>query len=197
MFQSAHGRIHREEDPISRDRDPLPSPYSSEVLALLKRYPLPKLRTIDIEGRLTLQVFQLLVGAADVLTELHVTNTPMSSSSPPGLGLDQQHQQSPGPRSNGALGDEWLDALARCNELRCLNRLTLRLDCEQPVEAGWFSEAGLSDFLGRCLAAGSRLSEVVGEFTRIPDKQLKAKTEWFAAKGLRELKVRCAVQYRR
>ncbi len=162
------------------------SPFSAELPQLLQRHPMSRLRTVDVEGRLTVLAMQLMAGAADALEALHVNNSPplsppTPSPSPPSsaeaaaaAAASPPSPPSPSDASKKAMSDDWLEALVRVNSLRSLKYLTFRLDSDQTVESGSFSERGLLRFLGHCLDhGGQRLTDLVGEFTRIPDKTLQ------------------------
>ena len=181
-----HVKVHRSKD-LAKDVEEvframnhkdLSSPFSQGLLDLLTKFPLSKLTKLDLEGRISLSAFQIMAGNAPELQELYLTNSPVTADTK-------------------TLSDEWLEALVAVNPLRSIRRMTLRLDNDQTVESGSFSERGLVKFLTHCQHHSPRLSELVGEFTRIPDKILEEKTAAFVKAGLRRLSVRNAVPYRR
>ncbi len=156
------------------------SPFSKEVRSALASCPLKRLRSVDIEGRITLLSLQLLAGNADNLEELHLTN------SPPLVGGDSK-----------ALSDDWIDGLLRVNRLSNVRSLTLRMDSLQTADCGTLTERGLVMLLDHFLEHCHKIGEVVGEFTRIPDTKLAAFNAKYVELGLRRLSVRNAVPYRR
>ncbi|XP_059097262.1 uncharacterized protein LOC131891647 [Tigriopus californicus] len=174
----SHLLSHKDEESSLWEAKGIPGSFSTELLDLLEKYPLSKLLKIDVEGRMTIPVMQLLAGNAEFLEDLYITNSPMNGDAK-------------------ALNDEWLEALVHVNHLKSIKNLTLRMDNDQVVESGCFSERGLTKFLHHCLRSSPKLTELTGEFTRIPDKILRAKTDSFVQKGLRRLRVRNAVPYRR
>ena len=160
-------------------------PFSPELKKLLAECPMRALRTVDVEGRLTLMAMQLFAGNAERLEQLHVAN------STPAMRETTE--------SRVILSDEWIDGLIHVGALRSsLRRLTLRTSRVESADAGAFSEAGLLRLLDYCAARCPRVGEVVGEFTRVPDRRLAAVVERYAVEeGLRGLSVRNAVPYRR
>ena len=156
-------------------------PFSPELKKLLAECPMRSLRTVDVEGRLTLMAMQLFAGNAERLEQLHVANsTPVRET------------------DKVIISDEWIDGLIHVGALQgSLRRLTLRMSRVESADAGAFTEAGLIKLLDHCAASCPKIGEVVGEFTRIPDLKLAAIVDKYAEEGLRGLSVRNAVPYRR
>eukprot|EP00095_Tigriopus_kingsejongensis_P005085 maker-scaffold159_size295958-snap-gene-1.28 protein:Tk05085 transcript:maker-scaffold159_size295958-snap-gene-1.28-mRNA-1 annotation:"conserved hypothetical protein" len=173
-----HLGSHKDDETAAWENLVLPGNFTDEMVELLEKYPLRKLVKLDVEGRLNIGTMQLLVGNAEFLEELFITNSPLN-------------------KETKALSDEWLEALVHVNPLKSIKKITLRMDNDQTVECGSFSDRGLTKFLNHCLRCSPKLTELTGEFTRIPDTLLWAKTEHFVRKGLRRLDIRNAVPYRR
>lgn len=155
-----------------------------DVAQLLSHYPMKKLRKIDLEGTFTILSMQLIVGNVEFLEDFSLTNSPAEDVSEFEV-------------TDKCLSDDWLDALVHVNSLTNIKSLTLRLDNDRTVEVGWFSERGLIRLLTHCNRHSPKLRNLVGEFTRIPDKTLTAIVTAFAVKGLSHLHVANAVPYRR
>lgn len=154
------------------------SSFSEEINTILRSTPMVNLKTVDIEGKLTMTALQLFVGGVEFLEDLHVTNSPVNTDTK-------------------AWSDEWLEALVHVNKMTSIKNITLRMVKDQVVESGSFSDRGLIKFLDHCLDHCQKITRLVGEFTKIPDKSLRDKTEVYARKGLRRLKIRNAVPYRK
>ena len=175
-----HGHeLATEEKATSKALRECSGPFSAELVQLLADSPMKGLKVVELEGQMTLMAVQLLVGNADALEELHVTCAPL------------------GGNADTILGDEWFEGVLRVNVLSQIKAVTLRTNNEQPVEAGAFTGAGLSLFLEHCLKHCAKFRDLVGEFTRVPDKTLEARRSAFEARGLRGLRVRNALPYRR
>ena len=138
------------------------SDFSPEISATLEPVTMPKLWKIDIEGHLDSRMLQVLVGFCPALRELHITNTP--AHGPNGLMLDAK-----------AWSDDHLEAMLHVNPLPELRNLTLRMRKGQPADFGWFSERGLTRLLENCAQHSPHVEEIVGEFTRVPDKTLEVR----------------------
>ena len=121
----------------------------------------------------------MLVGNAESLEECHVTNAPTWAS------------------VTVAWSDEYLESFIRTNSLKNLKNLTFRMNKDAFVEAGSFTEQGLNTLLDHCSANSPKLTNLIGEFTKITDSQLAAKIASYRDKGLRRLMIKNAVHYRK
>ena len=94
-----------------------------------------------------------------------------------------------------AFDDSWISALITANSLPNIKELTLRMDSDHYVEEGFLSKSSLSQLLSHAVLHCPRLEKVVGEWTRVPDKEISQLEDDCARKGL-HVKVRNAEPYR-
>ena len=153
------------------------SPWS-EWRAEVGRIPWQSLKYLDLNGRLSAKVMQILVGNADLLETVSITNWPNEMVSG-GMAFD----------------DSWISALITANSLPNIKELTLRMDSDHYVEEGFLTKSSLSQLLSHAVCHCPRLEKVVGEWTRVPDKEISQLEEDCARKGL-HVKVRNAEPYR-
>merc|ERR1711881_581151 len=125
------------------------SPWS-EWRAEVSRIPWQSLKYLDLNGRLSAKVMQILVGNAALIT---------------------------------------------ANNLPNIKELTLRMDSDHYVEEGFLTKSSLSQLLNHAVSHCPRLRKVVGEWTRVPDKEISQMEDDCARKGL-NVKVRNAEPYR-
>ena len=117
------------------------------------KWPWRCLRHLELKGRINLRVLQLLVGSADLLQTLNVTNWPNEMVSG-GMALD----------------DTWLAGIVEANGLHNLKELTLRMESEHYVEEGFMTKTSLATFLNYAVDNCPKLEKIVGEWTKIPDR---------------------------
>ena len=150
----------------------------SEWKTEIDKIPWQSLKYLDLNGRLSAKVMQLLVGNADLLETVSITNWPNEMVSG-GMAFD----------------DSWISALITANSLPNIKELTLRMDSDHYVEEGFLTKSSLSELLSHAVSHCPRLKIVVGEWTRVPDKEISQMEEDCARKGL-GVKVRNAEPYR-
>ena len=153
------------------------SPWS-EWKAEIAKIPWQSLKYLDLNGRLSAKVMQILVANADLLETVSITNWPNEMVSG-GMAFD----------------DSWISALTTANSLPNIKELTLRMDSDHYVEEGFLTKSSLSELLSHAVLHCPRLKTVVGEWTRVPDKEISQLEEDCARKGL-SVKVRNAEPYR-
>jgi len=153
------------------------SPWS-EWNTQLETLPWQSLKYLDLNGRLSSKVMQILVGNADRLETVSITNWPNEMVSG-GMAFD----------------DSWISALITANSLPNIKELTLRMDSDHYVEEGFLTKSSLSQLLNHAVSHCPRLRKVVGEWTRVPDKEISQIEDDCARKGL-NVKVRNAEPYR-
>jgi len=153
------------------------SPWSAwtEVVA---RHPWRRLKHLDLNGRLSCRVLQVVVAHAEALESLAVTNWPNEMVAG-GMAFD----------------DSWLPAIIDANPLPNIREFTLRMDSDHYVEEGFLTKTSLSHLLNHAVHNCPRLEKVVGEWTKVPDREIAQLEEDCARKGL-PVKVRNAEPYR-
>jgi hypothetical protein len=94
-----------------------------------------------------------------------------------------------------AFDDSWLPAIIEANPLPNIREFTLRMDSDHYVEEGFLTKTSLSHLLNHAVHNCPRLEKVVGEWTKVPDREIAQLEEDCARKGL-PVKVRNAEPYR-
>jgi hypothetical protein len=94
-----------------------------------------------------------------------------------------------------AFDDSWLPAIIEANPLPNIREFTLRMDSDHYVEEGFLTKTSLSHLLNHAVQNCPRLEKVVGEWTKVPDREIAQLEEDCARKGL-PVKVRNAEPYR-
>lgn len=153
------------------------SPWSAwrEVVA---RHPWRSLKHLDLNGRISCRVLQVIVAEADLLETLTVTNWPNEMVA-----------------GGMAFEDSWVGSILEANSLPNLREFTLRMDSDHYVEEGFLTKASLAALLQHAVVNCPRLEKVVGEWTKVPDREIAQLEEEAARKGL-PVKVRNAEPYR-
>lgn len=128
------------------------SPWTYWKLEVLK-YPWKSLRHLDLTGRINLKIMQILVASADLLETLSVKNLPNEMVSG-GMAFD----------------DTWISGLLEANSLQNLREFTIRMDSDHFVEEGFLTKSSLNVLLQHAVLQCPKLENIVGEWTKIPDK---------------------------
>jgi len=150
----------------------------SEWSRVVSRWPWRSLRHLDLNGRLSCRVMQLLVAAADQLETLSVTNWPNEMVTG-GMAFD----------------DGWITAMLEANALPNVRELTIRMDSDHYVEEGFLTKTSLNYLLQHATMNCPKLEKLVGEWTKVPDREIALFEEDCARKGL-PVKIRNAEPYR-
>ena len=132
----------------------------AEWAAALARYPWVALRHLDLNGRLSARVMQLLVGEAALLETLSVTNWPNEMVAG-GMAFD----------------DSWVTALLECNSLPAVRELSLRMDADHYVEEGFLTKGSLQQLLAHAAVHCPKLERLVGEWTKVPDRSVGSQNQ--------------------
>jgi len=160
------------------DRDvSMDSPWSSWS-PLVGRWPWRSLRHLDLNGRLSCRVMQLLVAGGDLLETLSITNWPNEMVA-----------------GGVAFDDSWIAALIEANPLPNIRELSIRMDSDHYVEEGFLTKSSLSFLLHHATATCPKLEKLVGEWTKVPDKDIAQLEEDCAKKGV-PVKIRNSEPYR-
>lgn len=142
------------------------SPWSAWA-EVVERYPWRSLRHLDLNGRLSCRVLQVILARADLLESLCVTNWPNEMVA-----------------GGMAFEDSWVPAILEANSLPNLREFTLRMDSDHYVEEGFLTKTSLSQLLQHAVVNCPRLEKVVGEWTKVPDREIAQLEEDCAMKGL-------------
>lgn len=153
------------------------SPWS-EWKCDVAKYPWKSLKHLDLNGRLSCRVMQLLVAQADAIETLSITNWPNEMVSG-GMAFD----------------DTWIPALFEANPLPNVREITLRMDSDHYVEEGFLTKSSLMHLLQHASQSCPKLEKVVGEWTKVPDREISQMEEECAKRGL-SVKIRNAEPYR-
>jgi len=144
----------------------------------ISRWPWRNLKHMDLNGRTNLRVIQILVARADKLETLSITNWPNEMVSG-GMAFD----------------DSWIPGLIEANPMYNIKEFTIRMESDHFVEEGFLTKTSLNHLLQHAVSNCPKLERIVGEWTKIPDREL-AQCEYDAAsKGL-DVKIRNAEPYR-
>lgn len=111
------------------------------------------MKHLDLNGRLSCRVMQLLVAQADAIETLSITNWPNEMVSG-GMAFD----------------DTWIPALFEANPLPNVREMTLRMDSDHYVEEGFLTKTSLMHLLQHASQSCPKLEKVVGEWTKVPDR---------------------------
>jgi len=144
----------------------------------VERWAWKRLRYLELSGRFNLRVAQILAAAATDLETLCLTNLPNEMVAG-GMAFD----------------DSWIQGILDANPLASLKELTLRMGSDHFVEEGFLTKTSLLILLNHALAHSPRLEKIVGEWTRIPDREISGYEEEYGIKGLR-VNIRNAEPYR-
>ena len=117
------------------------------------RWPWRALRHLDLNGRINLRILQILVGSADLLETLSITNWPNEMVSG-GMAFD----------------DSWIPGILEANPVYNLKEFTIRMESDQFVEEGFLSKTSLHCLLQHAVQHCHKLERIVGEWTKIPDR---------------------------
>ena len=150
----------------------------SEWRQVVSSCPWRSLKTIDLNGRLSAKVLQIILAEADLLETVTITNWPNEMV----LG-------------GMAFDDSWIPALLEANSLPNIRELTLRMDSDHYVEEGFLTKTSLQQLLTHAVTHCPRLERVVGEWTKVPDRDMHNMEEDCAKKGL-PVRIRNAEPYR-
>lgn len=159
---------------ISVNVDSLWPSWQAEVT----KHPWHSLRHIDLNGRISCRVMQLLVANAEMLETLHITNWPNEMVAG-GMAFD----------------DSWIAAILEANSLSNLREFTLRMDSDHYVEEGFLTKTSLINLLDHAVQNCPKLEKVVGEWTKVPDREIIQLEEDCGKMGLM-VKIRNAEPYR-
>ena len=119
----------------------------------LSRWPWRKLKHLDLNGRFNLIIVQLLLGSADHLEILSVTNWPNEMVSG-GMALD----------------DSWVQGIIAANPLHNLKEFCLKMENDHVVEEGFLTKTSLNMLINHAVENCPKLEKIVGEWTKIPDR---------------------------
>ena len=121
----------------------------------LSRWPWRKLKYLDLNGRFNLIILQLLLGSADHIEVLSVTNWPNEMVSG-GMALD----------------DSWVHGIITANPLHNLKEFFLKMENDHVVEEGFLTKTSLNMLINHAIENCPKLEKIVGEWTKIPDRQV-------------------------
>ena len=76
-----------------------------------------------------------------------------------------------------------------------MRELTIRMESDHYVEEGFLTKTSLSHLLQHAAANSPKLEKLVGEWTKVPDREISQMEEDYARKGL-PVKIRNAEPYR-
>ena len=113
--------------------------WRSEVASL----PWRSLKHLDLNGRLSLRVLQIIVAEAELLESLSVTNWPNEMVAG-GMAFD----------------DSWIPGLLEANSLPNIRELSLRMDSDHYVEEGFLTKTSLSALLSHAVVSCPKLEKV-------------------------------------
>ena len=173
-YHTNHMVEYPELSQINANIDSSWSSWEKEV----KKYPWRSLRHLDLNGRLSCRVMQLLIAKADSLETLHMTNWPNEMVAG-GMAFD----------------DSWIPAILEANSLINTREFTLRMDGDHYVEEGFLTKKSLSALLNHAIQNCLKLEKIVGEWTKVPDREIIQMEDECAKKGL-SVKIRNAEPYR-
>ena len=117
------------------------------------KWPWRSLHHMDLNGRINLKILQILVGSAALLETLSITNWPNEMVSG-GMAFD----------------DTWIAGLIEANPMENLKELTIRMESDHFVEEGFLTKTSLNLLLQHAVLHSPKLENIVGEWTKIPDK---------------------------
>jgi len=153
------------------------SPWSEWKLEVAN-YPWKSLKYLDLNGRMSCKTLQLIVAEAECLEIVSITNWPNEMVAG-GMAFD----------------DSWITGLLEANSLPNIREFTLRMDSDHFVEEGFLTKSSLQRLLSHAVVNCPRLEKVVGEWTKVPDRDMAAMEDDCARKGL-NVKIRNAEPYR-
>ena len=153
------------------------SPWS-QWRPVLASCPWRSLKYVDLNGRLSSKVLQIILAEAEMLETVSITNWP-NEMVVGGMAFD----------------DSWIPALLEANSLPNIRELTLRMDSDHYVEEGFLTKTSLHQLLSHAVTHCPRLERVVGEWTKVPDRDMQLMEEDCAKKRLC-VRIRNAEPYR-
>eukprot|EP00088_Acartia_fossae_P056908 TRINITY_DN6635_c0_g2_i1.p1 TRINITY_DN6635_c0_g2~~TRINITY_DN6635_c0_g2_i1.p1 ORF type:complete len:756 (-),score=155.82 TRINITY_DN6635_c0_g2_i1:596-2863(-) len=121
----------------------------------IARWPWKRLKHLDLNGRFNLIILQLLLGSADHLEILSVTNWPNEMVSG-GMALD----------------DSWIPGILAANPLHNIKEFCLKMEIDHFVEEGFLTKTSLNSLIHHAMENCPKLERIVGEWTKIPDREL-------------------------
>lgn len=125
--------------------------WKSEVY----RWPWRKLKHLDLNGRFNLIILQLLIGSAEHMEIMSVTNWPNEMVAG-GLAFD----------------DSWIPAILAANPLHKMKEFTIKMEPDHFVEEGFLTKTSLSELIDHAINHMPFLQKISGEWTKIPDSEL-------------------------
>ena len=128
------------------------SPWS-EWRSEVARYPWRSLKYLDLNGRLSCKVLQIIIAEADLLETVSITNWPNEMVAG-GMAFD----------------DSWIPGILEANSLPNIREFTLRMDSDHYVEEGFLTKSSLQQLLSHSVQYCPRLEKVkakVSSYIRI------------------------------
>jgi len=119
------------------------------------RWPWRKLKHLDLNGRFNLIILQLLIGSAEHLEIMSVTNWPNEMVAG-GLAFD----------------DSWIPAILAANPLHKIKEFILKMEPDHFVEEGFLTKTSLNELIDHAINHCPLLQKISGEWTKIPDSEL-------------------------